>query len=136
MKLRMRHRSLAQARFCETYESPLIDGTANAITGRRDITRTVGGRLVVLHRFTASYNRLHISPDAYEDAPPRRVKTCDFSRFNPGPHMAMGSNTLLRFAVEFPRPRSHHSDTGQRTKTLRIVGINVTLALPLFLRLP
>ncbi len=49
--------------------------------------------------------------------------------------MVMCSNTLLRLAVELSRARRHHSNTGQRTGTLRIEGINTTLALPLFLSL-
>ncbi|MDP2708152.1 MAG: hypothetical protein Q8O70_11725 [Burkholderiales bacterium] len=113
----------------------MINGTANAITGNRDITRTVEGRPEVLHRFTAGYTSLHGLRKAHENNPSLRVKTWDFSRFKRDPVMAMCSNTLLLLAVELSRAGSHHSNTGQRNKTLRIEGINATLALALCLRL-
>lgn len=113
----------------------MFNGTANAITGNRDITRTVDGRLVVLHRFTAGYTCLHSLLEAHENDPSLRVKTWDFSRVERDPVMAMCSNTLLLLAVDSPRAKSHHGNTGQRTKTLRIEGINETLALSLVLRL-
>jgi len=113
----------------------LINGTANAITGNRDITRTAEDALQVLHRFTAGYTWLHSLLDAHGNDPSLRVKTCDFSRFTRRAGTAMCSNTLLRLAVELSRAGSHHSNTGQRIRTLRIEGINATLALPLLLRL-
>jgi hypothetical protein len=113
----------------------LINGTANASTGNRDITRTVDGRREELHRFTAGYTCLHNLLQAREIEPSPRVKTCDFSRIERDPVMAMCSNNLLLLAVESSRSTSHHKNTGQRTRTPRIEGINETPALSLVLRL-
>lgn len=112
----------------------LINGTANAITGSHDITRAIGGRLAVLHRFTAGYIRLHSLPEAWQNSPPLRAETCVFSRLTARLDTALCSNTLLLLAMELSRARSHHSNRGQRTKALHIKGIKATRALSFFLR--